>query len=136
MTKQAQSLGVVQSVARTDVTPHVTLVSYTYSTASDVSYGMPITITDGLSGVSQSLSYDSGSGDGGIGQVSEVDETNGTDIYHCYYAYDGAGNRLTAEYATPAATTTLTAMPRRGTPPSTRKAWLWASNSISWVCWG
>ena len=95
--------GVVQSVTRTDVLPNVALVTYVYGT-SGVTNGMPGTITDGLSGVIQNITYDSTSTDGGYGQVSEVKETNGTDIYTSDYVYDAAGNRQKATYTTPAQT--------------------------------
>ena len=94
--------GVVQAVTRTDVNPNVTLVQYTYG-SSGLTNGMPVTIQDGLSVVTQSLTYDpGGSGDGGIGQVASVTETNGTDQYSSSYTYDVMGNRASAVYQTPA----------------------------------
>ena len=94
--------GVVQSVTRTDCSPHVTLVSYTYG-SSGLTNGMPTAITDGLSSVSQSLSY--ASSGGGVGQVASVTETNGSDSYTCSYTYDGNGDRASAHYSTPAGDT-------------------------------
>lgn len=95
--------GQVQSVTRTDVTPNVTLVTYAYgATAGTVSYGQPTSVTDGLSGVVQTISY--ASSGTGIGQPSGVTETNGSDVYSTSYTYNGRGDRATSTYTTPQGT--------------------------------
>jgi hypothetical protein len=55
--------GAIQSVSRTDVTPSVSLVSYTYG-SSGVLNGMPTSVVDGLSGVTMTLSYSSANNTG------------------------------------------------------------------------
>ncbi len=91
--------GVVKSVKRTDVTPPQTLVSYTYgATDATITNGMVTSVTDGLSGIVQSMTYSSTAG-GSLGQVTNVTETNGSNSYSTAYTYTGAGERDTASYS-------------------------------------
>lgn len=91
----------VQSVTRTDVSPNQSIVVYGYgSTPGTLTYGVPVSITDGLSGVTQSISYTASGG--GIGQVAQTSETDSsTQTYTVAYTYSGAGDRQTATYVTP-----------------------------------
>jgi RHS repeat-associated protein len=94
--------GVIQSVSRIDNGLNQPIAVYTYGPAGTTSYGQPVTIQDGLSGVTQSISY-YGSGIGGASGLPEsVTETNGSDSYTVSYTYNTAGDRATASYTTPA----------------------------------
>jgi RHS repeat-associated protein len=74
-----------------------TIASYTYG-ASGVSNGQVTGVTDGLSGVTEQIQYQSAAG-GGIGQPASVSESrNGTLDNVCTYTYSTAGDRLTATY--------------------------------------
>jgi len=61
--------GKVQSVTRTDVTPSQTIVSYGYG-SSGVNNGQVTSVTDGLSGVTDSFTYALNAGDPSYGQVT------------------------------------------------------------------
>jgi RHS repeat-associated protein len=100
--------GVIQSVYRIDNGLNQPIATYTYGTTApqsgkqDVTYGQPLTIVDGLSGVTQNISYTTSGA--GIGLPSNVSETNGSDSYSVSYTYNTAGDRATASYTTPAGT--------------------------------
>ena len=94
--------GQVNSVVRKDVNPNVTVVSYAYG-SSGLENGQPVSVTDGLSGVTQSIAYTPSGG--GLGMPASVTETNGADSYSTSYGYTAAGDRATATYATPQGTT-------------------------------
>ncbi len=93
--------GVVQSVTRTDVSPNVPVISYTYG-SSGVSNGQITSLTDGSSGVVQNIAY--ASSGGGIAQPVSITEINGSDTYSTAFTYNGAGDRETATYTTPSGT--------------------------------
>ncbi len=94
--------GKMQSVTRTDTTPDVNVVSYTYGT-SGVSKGMPTQVVDELSGVTQDITYCSSGG--GIGKVESIQETKSGVSYTVSYTYNAAGDKTKATYATPNGTT-------------------------------
>jgi RHS repeat-associated protein len=93
--------GNVQSVTRTDNGLNQTIASYVYGTVpGSVSYGQVLSVTDGLSGVTDSMTYQ-GSGNG-LGQVSGVAESGGPNPgYTVGYFYDPMGNRSQTTYTTP-----------------------------------
>lgn len=92
--------GLVKSTSRTDVTPAVPLVTYTYGT-SGVENGQVKKIVDNLSGVTQDIGYQSAAG-GGLGQVISVSQSGGAaDAYSVGYTYDSHGLRSQVMYATP-----------------------------------
>jgi RHS repeat-associated protein len=87
------------------------VVQYTYGTPAGISggqpaidNGQPISITDGLTGVAQTISYDNNSADGGYGQVQTVSQaatSAGTGAYTVQYGYTSHGERQFATYTTP-----------------------------------
>jgi hypothetical protein len=97
--------GNIQTVAETDCSPNLTIASYTYGpvgTASGptgtIATGVPISITDGVSGVTDSISYEpTGMG---IGQVASTTETNGSSSYTVSYNYNSQGDRWQTTYQT------------------------------------
>lgn len=91
--------GVIQSIQRLD-SGTSDVVTYTYGT-SGVTNGSVLSVTDNLSGVSQTMTYfTTGSS---VGQIASVTETNGSDVYSSSYTYDNRGARETATYVTQAA---------------------------------
>lgn len=76
------------------------VVEYTYGSSSGVTNGQVTNVVDDLSGVSQAFTYQSASG-GGIGQVAQTTETNGSSSYSTSYSYNAAGEREYALYSTP-----------------------------------
>jgi RHS repeat-associated protein len=97
--------GQVQSVYRTDVNPSQAVVTYQYGTTDGtLTNGMVTGVTDGLSGVSQSFTYQISGG--GKGQVSQVSETRGGTLDNTVtYSYTTEGDRATATHTTPNGTT-------------------------------
>ncbi|MFI5385907.1 MAG: RHS repeat-associated core domain-containing protein [Fimbriimonadales bacterium] len=98
--------GKVNSVTRTDGTSQ-TIVSYSYG-SSGVTNGQPTQVTDGLSGVVQTIGYNDGSSStfgnsnyiGGVGQVKSVSEDDpGSLNYGASYTYTAVGDRSTALYS-------------------------------------
>ncbi len=88
----------VLSITRTDVIPNQPLVINTYGVIG-ITNGMPMQVTDGLTGVTEALTYQ-GSG-GGIGQISEVAQSGGMNLpYMAIYSYSIAGDRALATYTT------------------------------------
>ncbi len=100
--------GTIQSIRRTDVSQ--TLVTYTYGTnpppanGVDVTYGQPATIADGLSGVVDTITYQTTGA--AIGQISSVGEVNGANTYSSTYGYDAYGQRSSVIYGIGANSTT------------------------------
>jgi len=99
-TTDYDSDGEIKSVSRTDVTPALPVVTYTYG-ASGVENGQVKKVVDNLSGVTQDIGYQSAAG-GGLGQVISVAQSGGTaDAYSVAYTYDTHGLRSQVMYATP-----------------------------------
>jgi len=87
--------GQIQSVTKVG-TPNVTVASYTYYDMNDGNLarrGQVATVTDGLSGVVQSIDYTATGG--GMGQPNSVTETNGG----VAYAYSDYGDRYQSDYS-------------------------------------
>ncbi|MGV3616617.1 MAG: RHS repeat-associated core domain-containing protein [Fimbriimonas sp.] len=91
--------GEVNWVKRTDSGLNQTLASYTYG-SSGILNGQVTAVSDGLSGVTQSLSYVVAGG--GIGQIGQVDQSGGgLPSYSTIYTYNTAGERSEVTYDTP-----------------------------------
>jgi RHS repeat-associated protein len=89
-------------------TPTQTLVSYSY-VRGGITNGVPTAVTDGLTGVTQSIKYQAVGN--GIGKVAEIDQIgganplynvggNGIGGYSTIYTYSAAGDRTNATYYT------------------------------------
>jgi len=90
--------GNVEYVSRTFNSRTPSVVSYTYGT-SGLTNGVPTQVVDGLTGVTQNLTYQNSGG--GLGQISQVSQSGGLNpSYSVTYGYDSAGDRATASYAT------------------------------------
>jgi YD repeat-containing protein len=89
--------GIIQSIERIVGSTSVPVVTYTYG-ASGVTNRAVLSVTDNLSGVSQSISY--GTSGISIGMPVSATETNGSDSYSTAYTYTSAGDRDTATYTT------------------------------------
>ncbi len=73
------------------------VATYVYGPSNSVSFGLPTTVTDNLSGVTQSIGYVA-SGNG-IGQPLTVSEWRGPAVDNvCTYAYNAAGDRSSSTY--------------------------------------
>ncbi len=95
--------GKILSVIRIDSGLSENLVNYTYGGAG-ITNGQPISITDGLSGITETLGYyNSGPG---LGQVQSVTENDPGGTYSDTYTYDSSGSRTEATYTTPNGSTT------------------------------
>ncbi len=92
--------GLVQDIRRTDGGLNQTLVSYAYGqNQNTIDYGQPNSVVDGLSGITQQITYQANGN--GIGQVSQIAQSGGaSSAYITSYSYDAAGNRSTASYST------------------------------------
>ena len=93
--------GEIDSVTKTNGGGQ-TIVSYAYYPMNDsvlARRGQVETITDGLSGVVQTVDYTAAGG--GTGQPSSVSENDNGVTYSCAYTYNNAGDRATASYTTP-----------------------------------
>ena len=91
----------MSTIAETDNSQNKTLVSYTYGTGAD--NGQVMSVTDGLSGVTDTFAYDDNpvAGDGGIGQPSSVVESwSGGGGYTVGYTYTLNGERANVTYGT------------------------------------
>jgi len=102
----------VLSMTRTDVSPHQTLVSYTYGQTPptqaqpiSVTYGRVVQVVDNLTGVT----YGTGVTDAigyqtsgpGLGEIASITESGGgLPTYTVSYTFDTNGNRQTSTYAT------------------------------------
>lgn len=96
--------GQVNSVTRQDSGLNQAVVTYTYGgTPGTISYGQPVSVVDGLSGVSQTIAYYPAGSGGATGQVSSVSEAaSGSSPYTVSYTYNAAGDRETVRYDTDA----------------------------------
>ena len=75
-----------------------TVVSYVYG-SSGLSNGVPLQVTDHLTGIVQNVTYEPMGG--GLGQVAQVTETRAEATYTVSYTYTPAGERSVATYDTP-----------------------------------
>ncbi len=94
--------GNVKDVKRIDGTYNQILVSYVYG-VSGIENGAPTDVTDGLTGVTQHMSYVA-SGNG-IGNVASVAQSGGSTPvtnsgYSATYGYNAIGDRTSSSYAT------------------------------------
>ncbi|ARU39992.1 hypothetical protein CCB80_02110 [Armatimonadetes bacterium Uphvl-Ar1] len=81
------------------------VVSYTYGTTDGTAEnGQPLSITDGLSGVEQTISYIQSGGTKGL-PLSVSEGTGGTPYSTTEYGYNSVGERLTSTITTPNGTT-------------------------------
>lgn len=98
--------GLVQSVVRTDVVPSKPILNVTYgATAGTASFGQPITVVDGQSGVTQALTYYNAGVAGAAGQIQSISHSGGgIASYSTEYTYNPAGDREIATYNTPQGT--------------------------------
>jgi RHS repeat-associated protein len=83
-----------------------TVISYSYGTTNGaVENGQITSVTDGLSDVSQNISYGQVGSGTAIAQVTNVSQT-GPQTSSVAYTYNTTGDRLTATYTTPYGTNT------------------------------
>jgi hypothetical protein len=90
--------GNVQSVYRKDSGLNQVVASYSYTS------GLPTQVADGLSGVTDNISYDLTQGDPGAGQVLLTKETNGSVATQVGYGYSASGDRQSSQYVLPSET--------------------------------
>ena len=96
--------GLIQGVARTDGAGQQ-IATYTYG-SSGITNGVPVQVTDNLSGVTETFGYvSSGPGVGGTASVAESNASYAPDNYTVSYTYAGPSERQTATYSTPYGTT-------------------------------
>ncbi|MBS1727754.1 MAG: RHS repeat-associated core domain-containing protein [Armatimonadetes bacterium] len=90
----------ISTIERVDGSTSTPVVTYTYG-SSGITNGQVLSVTDNLSGVSQSMTYSSSGVS--IGLPTSVAETNGSDSYSTSYTYNWAGDRDMATYVTESA---------------------------------